>query len=76
MRQRRDLRRAGRIPLLIFFVDLKMTYSSVDRERRCVVLARFRVPETMLTIIGQFHDSMRARVRTGDGEHYEWHNLT
>ena len=53
-----------------------MTYSSVDREGRWVVLARFRVTETILTIIGQFHESMRSRVRTDDGEHYEWHEVT
>ena len=58
-------------PSVDVFVDLKMTYSSVDRERRWMVLARFRVPETMLTIIGQFHESIRARVRTVDGELYE-----
>ena len=76
MHRWQELRRARRIPLLMFFVDVKMTYSSVDRERRWVVLARFRVPMTMLIIIGQFHESMRARVRTDDGEHYEWHDVT
>ena len=60
----------------MFWVDLKMTHSSVDQERRWVVLARFRVPETMLTIVGQFHENMRARVRTDDGEHYELHDVT
>ena len=60
----------------MFFVDLKMTYSSVDRERGLVVIARFRVPEAMLTIIGQFDESMRARLRTDDGENYQWHGVT
>ena len=64
------------IPLLMFFVDLKMTYSFVDRERRWVVLARFRVPEMVLTLFGQFHESMRARERTDHGEHCEWHDIT
>ena len=76
MRRWQELGRARGIPQLLFFVDLKMTYSSVDRDRRWVVLARFRVPETMLTTIGQFHEIMRARVRTDDGEHYEWHDVT
>ena len=30
----------------------------------------------MLVIIGQFHDDMLARVRTDDGELYEWHAVT
>ena len=71
-----ELRRARSIPLLMFFVDLKMIYSSIDRERRWVGLTGLRVPEMMLTIIGQFHESMRARVRTDDGKHYEWHDVT
>ena len=34
------------------------------------------VPDTTLTVTGQFHESMRARVRMDDGEHYEWHDVT
>ena len=60
----------------MFFVDLKMAKKPVRRERRWVVLTRFRVPERMLTTIGQFHESMRARVRTDDGEHYQWYDDT
>ena len=30
----------------------------------------------MLTIIHNFHDGMRARVRTDDGEHFEWFDVT
>ena len=41
-----------------------------------IVLARFRVPEKTLTVISQFHEGMRARVRTDDGEHSEWFDLT
>ena len=40
-----------------------------------MVLARFGVPETMLTIIRQFHEGMRARVRTDDGEQSEWSDV-
>ena len=30
----------------------------------------------MLTVIRQFHEGMRARVRTDDGEHSEWFCVT
>ena len=71
-----ELRRARRIPLLMFFVDLKMAKNYVHRERRSVVLTRFRVPQTMLTVIGQFHESMRGRVRADDVENHERHDVT
>ena len=58
------------------YIDLQETYDSVDRELLWVVLARFGVPETMLTVIRQFHEGMRARVRTDDGEHSEWFDAT
>ena len=34
------------------------------------------VPEKMSTVIRQFHEGMRARVRTDDGEHSEWFDVT
>ena len=36
----------------------------------------FGVLEKVLTAVGQFHESMRARVRTDDGEHSEWFDVT
>ena len=57
------------------FIDLQKAYDSVDRELLWVVLARFGVPEKMLTVIGQFHEGMRARVRTDDSEHSELTSL-
>ena len=51
------------------FIDLQKAYDSVDRELLWVVLARFGVPEKMFTVILQFHEGMRARVCTDDGEH-------
>ena len=30
----------------------------------------------MLTVIRQFHEGMRARVRTNDGEQSEWFDVT
>ena len=38
------------------FIDLQKAYNSVDRELLWVVLARFGVPEKMLTVIRQFHE--------------------
>ena len=40
------------------------------------MLPRFDVPAKMLAVIRQFHDGMRARVRTGDGEHSELFDVT
>ena len=71
-----ELERARRIPMHMCFIDLQKAYDSVDRELLWAVLARFGVPEKMLTIIGQFHEGMRARVRTDDGEHSEWFDVT
>ena len=54
------------------FIDLQKTHDSVDRELLWKVLARIGVPQTMIEVIRQFHDGMRARVRTDDGECSEW----
>ena len=40
-----------------------------------MVLARFGVPEKMLTVVRQFHKGMRTRVCTDDGEHCEWFDV-
>ena len=52
-------------------IDLPKAHDSVDRELLWVVLARFGVPEKRLTVIRQFHEGMRARMRRDDGEHSE-----
>ena len=52
------------------FIDLQKAYDSVDRELLWVVLAHFGVPEKMSTVIRQFHEGMRARVRTDDGRRF------
>ena len=36
------------------------------------MIARIGVPQTMITVIRQFHDGMRARVGRDDGEYSEW----
>ena len=40
------------------------------------MLARFGVPDKMLTVIRQFHEGMRSHVRTDDGERSEWFDVT
>ena len=40
---------------------------SVDRTLLWTVLARFGVPQRMISVIRQFHDGMRACVRLDDG---------
>ena len=69
VRRLQELRRARKIPLYMCFMDLQKPYDSVDRELLWVVLARFGVPEKILTVIRQFHEGMRARVRTDNGDH-------
>ena len=76
VRRLQELRRARKIPLYMYFIDLQKAYDSVDRELLRVGLARFGVPEKMLTVIRQFHEGMRPRVRTDDGEHSEWFDVT
>ena len=76
VRRLQELGRARKIPLYMCFIDLQKAYDSVDRELLWVVLARFGVPEKMLTVIRQFHEGMRARVRTDDGERSKWFDVT
>ena len=76
VRQLQELGRAREIPLYMCLIDFRKAYDSVDRELFRVVLARFGVPEKMLTVNCQFHEGMRARVRTDDGEHSEWFEVT
>ena len=75
VRRLQELGRARKIPPYTCFIDLQKAYDSVDRELLWVVLARFGVPEKMLTVIRQFHEGMRARVRTDD-EHSERFDVT
>ena len=74
VRRLQELARARKIPLYMCFIDLLKAYDSVDRELLWLVLARFGVPEKMLSVIRQFHEGMR--VRTDDGERSEWFDVT
>ena len=40
------------------------------------MLARFGVPDKMLTVKSEFHEGKRVRVRRDDGEHSEWFDVT
>ena len=61
-----ELARKKRIPLYVCFIDLTKAYDSVDRTSLWTVLARFGVPQVTISVIHQFHDSMRACVRLDD----------
>ena len=51
------------------FTELQKAHGSVEREILGVVLARFGVPEKMLTFVRQFHEGMQARVHANDDEY-------
>ena len=76
VRRLQELGRERKIPLCMCFVDLQKAYDSVDRDLLWEVLRRFGVPDPMLAVVRQFHDGMRARVRTDDGELSEWFDVT
>ena len=60
--------------MLLEYVALcsKHAYDSVDRTLLWTVLARFGVPQRMISVIRQFHDGMRAWVRLDDGVCSGW----
>ena len=62
IRRLQELARKKRIPLYVCFIDLTKAYDSVDRTLLWTVLARFGVPQVMISVIRQFHDGMRAYV--------------
>ena len=67
-----ELARKKRIPLYVCFIDLTKAYDSVDRSLLWTVLARFGVPQNMISVIRQFHDGMRACVRLDDRVYSRW----
>ena len=67
-----ELARTKRIPLYLYFIDLTKSYDSVDRTLLWTVLARFGVPQNMISVIRQFHDGMRACMRLDDRVCSRW----
>ena len=61
-----------RIPLNVRFIDLTKAYDSVDRTLLWTVLARFGVPQNMISLIRQFYNGMRASVRLDDRVFLGW----
>ena len=72
IRRLQELARKKRIPLYICFIDLTKAYDSVDRTLLWTVLARFGVPQNMISVIRQFHDGMQACVRLDDRVCLKW----
>ncbi|CAB1120250.1 unnamed protein product [Ectocarpus sp. CCAP 1310/34] len=71
-----ELARKKSTAVFACFVDLTKAYDSVDRDLLWDVLRRFGVPPKMLAVIRHFHEGMRARVRTDDGQYSEWFDVS
>ena len=61
-----ELERKKRVPLYVCFTDLTKAYDSDYLTLLLTVLARFGVPQNMISVIRQFHDDMRSCVRLDD----------
>ena len=72
IRRLQELARKKRIPFYVCFIDLTKAYHSVDRAILWTVLARFDVPQIMISVIRQFHDGMRACGRLDDRVCSRW----
>ena len=55
-----------RSPVYVCFIDLTKAYDFVDRTLLWRVLARFGVPQKMISTIRIFHDGMRVYIRLDD----------
>ena len=72
IRRLQELARKKRIPLYVCFIDLNKAYDSVDRTLLWTVLARFGVPQNIISVIRQIHDGMRACVQLDDRVCSRW----
>ena len=72
IRRLQELVRKKRIPLYVGFIDLTKAYDSIDRTLLHTVLARFGVPQNMISVIRQFYDGMRACARLDDRVCSRW----
>ena len=53
IRRLQELARKKRVPLYVCFIDLTKAYDSIDRTLLWTVLARFGVPQNMISVIRQ-----------------------
>ena len=67
VRRLQELGRKEGVTLFLCFMDIQKTYGSVDRNLLWQVLSRLGVPPQMITVIREFHDRMKACVRSSDG---------
>ena len=65
IRRLQELARKKQIPLYVCFIDLTKAYDPVDRTLLKTVLARFGVPQNMISVVRQLHGIMRAARRQG-----------
>ena len=72
IRRMQELARKKQIPLYVCFIDLTKAYDSVDQTFLWTILARFGVPQNMISVIRQSHDGMRACVRLDDRVWSRW----
>lgn len=62
-RRLQKLARKKRVPLNACCIDLTHAYISLPRTLVWKAIARFGVPQQMISVIRQFHDGMRAYTR-------------
>ena len=72
VRRLQELARKKRTPLYVCFIDLTKAYDSVDRTLLWTILARFGVPQIIISVIRHFHDGMRACVPLDDRVCSRW----
>ena len=72
IRRLQELARKKQIPLYVCFIDLTKSYDFVEQTLLWTVLARFGVPQIMISVIRQFYDGMRACVRLDDRVCSRW----
>ena len=72
VRRLQEVGRKAGVSLHVCFVDFQKAYDAVDRTLLWQVLTRIGVPPHIIAVIRQFHDGMRACVRSDDGVCSDW----
>ena len=67
VRRLQEVGRKAGVPLFLCFIDIHKAYDSVAWNLLWQVLSRLGVPPQMITVIREFHDGMKACVRSSDG---------